>query len=115
MRTYEEKLRSLALNDTGRATAFACEVEGLLDARTRAMVELAALVAMNGPAAAFQASADAALAAGANEDQLVDILITTLPTVGSAHVVAAAPKLAMALGYDIDAALEAPAGDVKRR
>jgi hypothetical protein len=33
------------------------------------------------------------------------------PTVGLARVVSAAPKLALALGYDLDAALEAPGVD----
>lgn len=108
MRAYEEKLRSLALNDIGRAAAIPCDADPTLDPRIRAMVEIAALIAMDGPATAFQAAADSALAAGASEDELVDILMATLPTVGSAHVVASAPKMAIALGYDIDAALERP-------
>ena len=61
---------------------------------------------INGPPSAFETAASAALAAGATEDELVEVLIAAAPTVGSAHVVAAAPKLALAMGYDVDAAFE---------
>ena len=43
---------------------------------------------------------------GATEEELVEILIAAAPTVGTALVVAAAPKLALAIGYDVEAALE---------
>lgn len=33
-------------------------------------------------------------------------LIAAMPVIGSARVVSAAPKLGLALGYDLDAALE---------
>ena len=40
-------------------------------------------------------------------DDLVGTLIAVMPSTGADRVVSAAPKLALALGYDIDAALEA--------
>ena len=49
-----------------------------------------------------------ALAAGASIDEIVGTLIAVAPTVGLARVVSAAPELALALGYDVDAALETP-------
>jgi hypothetical protein len=41
----------------------------------------------------------------------VGTLIAVAPITGVARVVAAAPEFALALGYDIDAALEAWNGD----
>ena len=48
-----------------------------------------------------------ALGAGATADDIVDTLIAVAPIAGGVRVVAAAPALALAIGYDIDAALEA--------
>ena len=47
-----------------------------------------------------------ALASGATVDEIVGVLIAVAPTVGLARVVSAAPAVAAAIGYDIDAALE---------
>jgi hypothetical protein len=47
-----------------------------------------------------------ALASGATVDEIVGVLIAVAPTVGLARVVSAAPEVAFAIGYDIDAALE---------
>jgi hypothetical protein len=44
--------------------------------------------------------------AGAAAAEIVDVLIGVIPVVGLPRVVAAAPKLALALGYDLDEALE---------
>jgi len=49
-------------------------------------------------------------AAGATEDEIVGILVAVLPSIGADHVVSAAPGLGLALGYDVAAALEEPAG-----
>jgi alkylhydroperoxidase/carboxymuconolactone decarboxylase family protein YurZ len=51
-----------------------------------------------------------ALAAGATEDEIADILVAIAPVTGLSRVVAAAPEVAIALGYDIAAALEEPGG-----
>ena len=49
-----------------------------------------------------------ALAAGATEDEIADVLLAIAPVAGLGRVVAAAPDVATALGYDIAAALEEP-------
>jgi 4-carboxymuconolactone decarboxylase len=103
VRSHEEKLRRLSLNDTERVLQAPCVT---LDARTRAILDLAVLIAVNGPASAFDTATSAAMAAGATEDELVEILIAAAPMVGTPNVVAAAPKLALAMGYDVEAALE---------
>jgi alkylhydroperoxidase/carboxymuconolactone decarboxylase family protein YurZ len=52
-----------------------------------------------------------ALAAGATEDEIADVLLAIAPVTGLSRIVAAAPELATALGYDVTAALEEP-GDL---
>ena len=42
-----------------------------------------------------------ARAAGATNDEIVDVLITVAPAVGAARVVGAAPRLALAIDYDV--------------
>jgi 4-carboxymuconolactone decarboxylase len=46
------------------------------------------------------------MAAGASKNEIADVLLTIAPVVGLSQVVAAAPDVATALGYDAPAALE---------
>jgi alkylhydroperoxidase/carboxymuconolactone decarboxylase family protein YurZ len=46
------------------------------------------------------------VSAGATAAEIVDVLVGVVPVVGLPAVVSAAPNLAMALGYDVDDALE---------
>jgi alkylhydroperoxidase/carboxymuconolactone decarboxylase family protein YurZ len=55
-------------------------------------------------------SAGRALAAGASEEEIADVLLAIAPVAGLGRVVAAAPDVATALGYDIEAAMEEPDG-----
>jgi alkylhydroperoxidase/carboxymuconolactone decarboxylase family protein YurZ len=108
---YTNRLRRLAISDAQFAQdcvgdGGAGVVSGALDARTLALVRLAALVAVGGAVASYGAQADAAVDAGATAAEIVDVLVGVVPIVGLPRVVAAAPKLAMALGYDIDKALD---------
>jgi 4-carboxymuconolactone decarboxylase len=86
-----------------------------LDEKTAALACLAALVALRAAPTSYHRGVDRALAAGANVDEVVDTLKAVAPSVGLARVVAAAPALALAVGYDIDSALETfdapPAGE----
>jgi len=61
---------------------------------------------MNAAPASYMSAVEAALGNGATREQVVDALIAVLPVIGSSRVVSAAPNLALALGYDVDAALE---------
>jgi hypothetical protein len=58
------------------------------------------------------AQPDAAVNAGATAAEIVDVLIGVVPIVCLPYVAAAAPKLAMALGYDTEAGWNtSPVGD----
>jgi alkylhydroperoxidase/carboxymuconolactone decarboxylase family protein YurZ len=109
---YQERLRSLALSDD----RFVASVLGMgkdtveisrLDPKTHALVRLAALLAVDAAQSSYNAGVEVALATGASLDEIVGILIAVAPAIGLGRVVSAAPELALALGYDVEAALEA--------
>ena len=79
-----------------------------LDPKTLALTRIAALIAVGGAIPSYGALADAAVDAGATAAEIVDVLVGIVPVVGLPCVVAAAPNLALALGYDTDEALEPP-------
>ena len=106
---YAERLRRLVINDACFAGAGTpgTQVEPRdLDPKTLALVRLAALVAVGGAVPSYGAHADAAVSAGATAGEIVDVLVGIIPVVGLPAVVATAPKLALALGYDTGEALE---------
>jgi alkylhydroperoxidase/carboxymuconolactone decarboxylase family protein YurZ len=80
------------------------------DPRTAALARLAVAVALGATSASYRRVVDEARAAGAGDDDMVGTLQAVAPAVGLARVVAAAPRLAFALGYDVDAALEDAGG-----
>ena len=109
---YTDRLRSLGLNDARFAEASVEPVESLqLDLKTLELVRLAALVAVGGAVPSYGAQADSAVSAGASAAEIVDVLVGVIPVVGLPCVVAAAPKMALALGYDLDEALEYQPGE----
>ena len=110
---FHETLRRLAMIDEG----FVADEAGLgldpaqasaLDPRTAALLQLAVSVAIGSPAVCLEWSTGRALAAGASEDEIADVLLAIAPVAGLGRVAAAAPDLATALGYDIAASLEEP-------
>jgi len=108
---YQERLRCLAINDARFTDGGGRDLETQeLNPRTLALVRLAALIAVGGAGPSYGAHADAAVGAGATAAEIVDVLVGVAPVVGLPSVVAAAPKLAMALGYDIETALEYQSG-----
>ena len=106
---YTDRLRLLALNDVrlaeeliGPSGSNAAE----LDPKTLALVRLAALVAAGGTLPSYGAHADAAIDGGATAAEIVAVLVGVVDIVGLPCVVAAAPSLAMALGFDTNEAFE---------
>ncbi len=59
---------------------------------------------------AFRVTIHDALEAGADEDDVVAVLLAIAPFVGVARLSSVAPAVALALDYDLDAALESPDG-----
>ncbi len=104
-------LRRLAIHDDAYigsvlARGLRDTVPSGLDAKTHAMVRVGALVAVGAAPTAYMCAIEAALEAGATEQDIVGVLTALLPTLGPDRVVAAAPGLGLALGYDVDEALE---------
>ncbi|MGO9956904.1 MAG: carboxymuconolactone decarboxylase family protein, partial [Solirubrobacteraceae bacterium] len=69
---------------------------------TSALVHLAALLAAGGSTTSLRWAVELALQSGAQDDEIVEVFVATAAIVGSARVVAAAPRLALAIGYDIE-------------
>ena len=104
-------LRRLAINDEHVIQDGATDLDFVrLDPKTLALVRLAALVAVGGTVPSYGAETDAAIGAGATPAEAVGVLVGVVAVVGTPSVVAAAPRLAMALGYDIGEALEQQSG-----
>jgi 4-carboxymuconolactone decarboxylase len=73
-----------------------------LSAETRALIHVAALLAAGACTTSLRWAVELASRAGAEDDEIVEVLVTTAALVGSARVVAEAPRLALAIGYDIE-------------
>ena len=110
---YTDRLRRLALNDAtfAQAVGGGPDVEPhFLDAKSVALVRLGALIAEGGAVPSYAELADAAVDAGASAAEIVDVLFSAIRVVGFPRVVAEAPKLALALGYDTEEAFERRSG-----
>lgn len=68
-----------------------------LDARTHAMVRLAARVVSGERATTYDQLVGAALDHGVTPDEIVGVLVALLPTAGAARVAAAAPAIRAAI------------------
>jgi 4-carboxymuconolactone decarboxylase len=104
----EELLRRLALNDEKVVrSAVGADPQSLcgggdLDAKTSALVRLAALLSIGAATSSCRAAVELARAAGATDDEIVGVLVAVAPAVGGARVVGAAPRLALAIDYDVE-------------
>lgn len=96
---HVERLQRLTVNDPRLEEGRGLEPDQL-DPRSLALVRLAALVAVGGVEPTYGAEVDAAVGAGASAAEIVDVLCAVIPIVGLPNVVAAAPKLALALGLE---------------
>jgi 4-carboxymuconolactone decarboxylase len=103
---FQETLRRLAIFDERFVRAGLAGGPSVLDARTVALLQVAVSVAIGSSAVCLQWSTARALAAGATQDEVADVLLAIAPVAGLGRVVSAAPNVAAALGYDVEAALE---------
>jgi 4-carboxymuconolactone decarboxylase len=111
MTSQRDSLRRLSLHDQGYLEGVLCTTAhgtapAHLDARSFSVGRVAALFAIDAPESSYGWATSAALAAGVTSDELVELLIALAPVIGSARVVSAAPKLGLALGYDVEADIE---------
>jgi alkylhydroperoxidase/carboxymuconolactone decarboxylase family protein YurZ len=72
-----------------------------LDRRTRALIRLAALLVLGAPTAAVQWAVELASTNGADVETLAGVLLAAAPAAGAAQVSDSAPRLALALGFDL--------------
>ncbi len=108
---YQETLRRLAMIDEGfvedeAGLGLALAGTSALEPKIAALLQLGILVASGSPAVCLEWGTARALAAGATQDEIADVLLAIAPVTGLGRVVCAAPDVATALGYDIEAALE---------
>ncbi|MBV8955091.1 MAG: carboxymuconolactone decarboxylase family protein [Solirubrobacterales bacterium] len=108
MDEVERLLRRLAVNDeesVDRVLVSGAEPlpPPMLSEKVELLVRLAALLALGAATASLRTMVERAIAAGATESEIVEVLVAVGPAVGLARVVSAAPRLALALGYEIEA------------
>ena len=106
----EEAFRRLTIGDTGLLGGHGARASEPApphpDPRTEALLRLAALVAVGAHDSSYRSVVQDALRNGARLHDLLGVLVAVADTVGTARVVAAAPAIALAAGYDVEAALE---------
>ena len=110
---FQETLRRLAIIDegfiedqVGLGLGLGLAGTSALDPKTAALLQVAVSVAIGSPGVCVEWSVGRALGAGATEDEIADVLLAIAPVAGLGRIVAAAPEVAIALGYDIAIALE---------
>jgi 4-carboxymuconolactone decarboxylase len=82
---------AIGLRDVGR------EVTGL-DARSFALVKIAALIALDAPPASYAWQISNALEEGVTPEEILGVLRAVAPQVGGPRVIAAAPEIMLGLG-----------------
>lgn len=101
--------RRLTLGDKRLITSLMSESDSesdALDRRTSSLLRLAALIAVDADTSAYQCEVRDAISAGVTPEQITGTLAVVARIAGSSLLMSAAPKLALALGYDVDAGLE---------
>ena len=109
----EDLLRRLALNDEAVLGRVLTQRTGPdrpteLGSKVELLVRLGALLAVGAAPPSLREAVERASAAGVTTDEIVAVLVSLGPTIGLASLVAAAPKLAVAIGYDLENGHEAP-------
>jgi uncharacterized membrane protein len=73
-----------------------------LDRQVRVLVRLAALLAVGASTTSLRWAVELASVTGIDEDAVLAALLASAAVAGSAQVVASAPRLALALGFDLE-------------
>ena len=72
----------------------------VIDPRTAALVRIGALIAASAPTASMRTAVDDAITAGISVREIVGVLDGMVSVAGRPRAVAAAPRIAAALGYE---------------
>lgn len=103
----ESALRGLAQGDLSGIAELARmrdayqETTGL-DARTFALVKIAALISLDAPPASYAWQIAAALDAGVTPDEILGVVLAVVLQVGLPRIVAAAPEIMLALELSLE-------------
>ena len=103
----EALLRRLALNDEQVLGMVLTRQVGVdrpteLGPKIELLVRLAALLSVGAATPSIREAVEQASAIGASPTEFVDVLVAIGPAVGLASLVSSAPKLAAAIGYDLE-------------
>jgi hypothetical protein len=103
----EDLLRRVAFNDErvlGMVLTRQVGGDGAaeLSPKTELLVRLAALLSIGAATPSLREAVDQAAAAGATSGEFVGVLVAVGPAIGLASLVACAPRLAAAMGYDLE-------------
>jgi|tagenome__1003787_1003787.scaffolds.fasta_scaffold20378671_2 hypothetical protein len=79
---------------------------GAIEPRNAVMVRLGALLALNPSPSSLQRVARDAQHVGVGPDEIVRCLVVLVPTLGIGRISSVASDLGLAIGFDLDAALE---------
>lgn len=94
---HRRLLRRLTLNDEGALelvlTGHDPELESLIDGRTRSLVRMAGLVALDSEETSLQTAVDHAHGAGVSDEELVDTVLALDPVIGHRRTTSALPRL----------------------
>jgi 4-carboxymuconolactone decarboxylase len=107
-----ERLASITAGEASDDPAPGSVEESGLDARTHALVRLAALVAAGAPGPDYDRYVCTALDQGVTPDEVVGLLVALLPTVGTSRVSAAAHAVHAILGRATPGLPDGAAGQV---
>lgn len=101
---HRELVRRLTLSEeatlTDVMTGRLSRSGALLDGRTRNLVRLAGLIALDAKTTSLHAVTEAAFASGARDEEIAEVLVAVAPIVGTSRVNSVIPRLRRALQRD---------------
>jgi alkylhydroperoxidase/carboxymuconolactone decarboxylase family protein YurZ len=113
----EELIRRLALNDEravaavlAPSAATAATLPPELDAKTDALVRLGAVLSSGGTTSSCRVATERARAAGADDAEIVGVLVAVGPAIGMARLVEVARRLALAIDVEVPGEPEGDGG-----
>jgi uncharacterized membrane protein len=77
-------------------------IEPVLERKVRVLVRLAALLALGASTTSLRWAVEMAAASGLGDEAIIGALLAPAGAAGSAQIVESAPRLALALGFDVD-------------